>query len=43
MGGRYIFSTYKIKNYIENNLKMLKIFSDNKSVWKIYLYEVKAG
>jgi hypothetical protein len=43
MGGRYIFSTYKIKNYIENNLKMLKIFSDNKSVWKIYLYEVKAS
>lgn len=43
MGGRYIFSSYKIKNYIENNLQMLKIFSDNKSVWKIYLYEVKAS
>ena len=43
IGGRYIFSTYKIKNYIENNLEMLKIFSDNKSVWKIYLYEVKAS
>ena len=41
MGGRYIFSSYKIKNYVENNLQMLKIFSDNKSVWKIYLYEVK--
>ena len=43
MGGRYIFSSYKIKNYIENNLQMLKIFSDKKSVWKIYLYEVKAS
>ncbi len=41
MGGRYIFSSYKIKNYVENNLQMLKIFSDDKSVWKIYLYEVK--
>ena len=41
MGGRYIFSSYKIKNYIENNLQILKKFSDNKSVWNIYLYEVK--
>jgi len=42
MGGRYIFSTYKIKNYVENNLQLLKIFSNEKSVWKIYLYKVKS-
>jgi len=40
MGGKYIFSSYKIKNVKENNLTFLKKFTDKNSAWDIYLYKV---
>lgn len=40
MGGRYILSSVEILNYKDNKLKLLKIFNDDKSVWRIYLYEL---
>ena len=40
MGGRYIFSSYQIKNNKENNLELLNIFNHTQSAWKIYLYEI---
>jgi hypothetical protein len=43
MGGRYILSTYEIKNYKENNLEHLNVFDDPRSIWKIYLYRVDAN
>tara|TARA_B100000315_G_C14573509_1_gene586825 strand:+ start:49 stop:1848 length:1800 start_codon:yes stop_codon:yes gene_type:complete len=38
MGGEYIISSVEIKNYSENNWEFLKIFEDDASVWRIYLY-----
>lgn len=32
MDGRYILSTYEIKNYKENNLEHLNVFDDTKSI-----------
>ena len=43
MGGRYIFSSYKITNFKENKLKFLNKFEDNNSAWDIYLYEVEGA
>ena len=43
MGGKYILSTYEIKNYKENNLEHLNVFDDPRSIWKIYLYRVDAN
>jgi hypothetical protein len=40
LGGRYIFSSYPIVNFKENNIQFLKLFEDESSAWKIYLYEV---
>jgi len=40
MGGEYILSAAEITNYKDNNLKFLRSFEDDKSQWKIYLYEV---
>lgn len=40
LGGKYIFSSYQILNYEENNIKFLKVFEDKTSAWKIYLYEI---
>lgn len=40
LGGEYILSAVKINNSDENNLKLLKIFEDKESPWKIYLYKV---
>lgn len=37
----YIFSSYKIKNFEENNLELLKLFQDQDSAWDIYLYKIK--
>ena len=42
MGGRYILSAAEIMNYKDNNLKFLRVFENDKSPWKIYLYEVGA-
>ncbi len=41
MGGKYIISTVEIKNYEENNFEFMRIFEDDKSPWKIWLYEAK--
>lgn len=40
MGGKYIFSTYKIVNDEDNDFDLIDIFEDVKSPWKIYLYKV---
>jgi hypothetical protein len=42
MGGKYIFSAAEIMNYKENNLKFLRVFENDKSQWRIYLYGVGA-
>jgi hypothetical protein len=40
MGGEYIFSGVEIVNHRENNLQFERIFENEKSPWKIYLYRV---
>lgn len=40
MGGEYIFSATEIMNYKDNNLKYLRVFENDKSQWRIYLYKV---
>lgn len=40
MGCEYIFSAVKINNSIDNDLKLLKVFDNEVSAWKIYLYEI---
>ncbi|MCP4157167.1 MAG: hypothetical protein GY757_56165, partial [bacterium] len=42
MGGEYIISAVEIRNYKANQLTFEKIFENNKSPWKIYLYKRKA-
>jgi len=42
LGGRYIFSANKILNDSQNELILIQTFEENKSPWKIYLYEVAA-
>ena len=41
MGGRYIISSVKIENYSKNNWELLKVFENDISVWRIYLYRAK--
>ena len=41
MGGEYIFSAVEIKNYEENQLDLERVFEDNNSPWRIYLYKAK--
>ena len=41
LNGSYIFSIYEIMNAEENDLMLLKVFEDNESVWRIFLYQVK--
>ncbi|PKM77572.1 MAG: hypothetical protein CVU90_06910 [Firmicutes bacterium HGW-Firmicutes-15] len=40
MGGKYVFSALEILDSNDNKLKLLKVFENNNSAWKIYLYEV---
>ena len=40
MGGEYLISSYKIENFLENNLLYLKKFTDRDSAWEIFLYKV---
>lgn len=40
MGGRYLFSGYKINNAAENHLQLQKVFSSSKSYWTVYLYKI---
>jgi len=37
---QYIFSSVKINNSGESGLKLIKVFEDDDSIWRIYLYEV---
>jgi hypothetical protein len=41
MGGRYIISAVHIKNAEANNLKLIGIFENVSSPWKIWLYSVQ--
>lgn len=41
MGGEYIFAAVPIENAKSNGLRLMKIFNDHNSAWRIYLYEVK--
>lgn len=40
MGGRYVFSALEIQNSKYIGLKLLKVFEEPDSAWRIYLYEV---
>lgn len=40
MGGEYVFSALEILNAPDINLKLLQVFDDDQSAWKIYVYEV---
>lgn len=40
MGGRYVFSALEIPNARGLDLKLLNIFDDEQSYWRVYLYEV---
>jgi len=39
MGCKYVFSAVKIK-YLDEKMKFLKLFEDNDSIYKIYLYKI---
>ncbi|MGG3574774.1 DUF6044 family protein [Bacillus gobiensis] len=41
MGGKYILSAVPIENAAENLLSLEKVFDEDSSYWKIYLYRVK--
>ncbi|SEM54395.1 DUF6044 family protein [Paenibacillus sp. OV219] len=41
MGGRYIFSAVPILNAEEDGLRLLKVFDNSESAWRIYLYQAK--
>ncbi|MCU9612132.1 DUF6044 family protein [Caldibacillus lycopersici] len=41
MGGEYIFSAVPIENALENQLTLEKVFENDSSNWKIYLYKVE--
>jgi len=40
MGGRYVFSALEIQNAEDIGLRLGKIFENDQSAWKIYLYQV---
>jgi hypothetical protein len=40
MGGKYIFSSVEILNADRNRLKLLGVFDNEQSAWRIYVYEV---
>lgn len=40
MGGKYIFSAVEIVNYKDISLQFLNKFSDNNSLWNVFLYEI---
>jgi hypothetical protein len=39
MGGRYLFSSIPIMNPCANRLRLLNVFDDPDSAWRIYVYE----
>jgi len=40
LGGRYVLSALPIDNAAENRLRFVRRFDDERSAWRIYLYEV---
>ncbi len=40
MGGQYLFSALPIDNAAENQLRLVNVFVQKQSIWKIYLYKV---
>jgi len=40
MGGQYVFSALEIENAADIHLKFQRVFEDDQSAWKVYLYEV---
>jgi hypothetical protein len=40
LGGEYIFSAVEIVDYKENNLVFERVFENQESPWRIYLYKV---
>ena len=41
LGGEYIFSAVEIKNHEENQLALEKVFENNTSPWRIFLYKAQ--
>jgi hypothetical protein len=41
LGGKYIISAAEIENFRAENLVLKKVFQNDDSVWKIYLYQVQ--
>ena len=41
MGGNYVISAIEITNSDDNDLKLLKTFENDRSPWKIWLYELE--
>lgn len=40
MGGRYLFSAAEITNAADNGFALLRVFENDESPWRIYLYRV---
>lgn len=43
MGGRYLLSALPIDNARENGLRLVDVFDDAESAWRVYLYEAVDG
>lgn len=43
MGGRYLFSALPIDNAAENGLRLMEVFDDEASAWRVHVYEVLNG
>jgi hypothetical protein len=42
MGGKYVISAVLIENSSDNKLKLINVFENKDSFWKIYLYKITA-
>jgi len=40
LGTKYIFSAYKIKNFVDSDLQFIRKFESNDSYWDIYIYKI---
>ncbi len=40
LGGNYIVSAIRIKNFMQNNLTLVRTFEDKESLYRIFLYKV---
>jgi len=41
LGGRYVLSAIPIQNAFSNHLRLLRVFNDSASYWRIYLYKIQ--